>query len=98
MSNAATPFKSIQLFMILRDYRCPACNHTFEALVSKNDVPLCPACGKANGEAVPSAPKLFNTIVPTTRTSKKHKAGYVHSHGDRPATKVQVQGASFTKE
>lgn len=33
---------------------------------------------------------VCQTIVPMHRTSLKNKAGYVHTHGDRPAEKSYV--------
>ena len=33
---------------------------------------------------------MFNTIVPMYRGSLKQKAGYVHTHADRPAEKGLV--------
>lgn len=34
--------------MPIFDYNCPACGHSFEALVRGNDTPVCPACGASN--------------------------------------------------
>lgn len=51
----------------------------------------CTACGREpteRDEVLGGVP--FNVIVPMHRTSLKNKAGYVHTHGDRPAEKTSV--------
>ncbi len=42
--------------MPLYSYRCSACNHEFEALVSQSDTPLCPSCGSPQLDRLLSAP------------------------------------------
>lgn len=68
--------------------------------MSDDEVAVCPACEKP----VSSADELLGgkactTIVPMSRTSLKNKAGYVHTHGDRPAEKgsVAVKGSGEIK-
>lgn len=54
-------------------------------------LPTCPGCGaqvNAGDERFGGVP--FGTIVPMHRSSLKNKAGYVHTHGDRPAEKGSV--------
>lgn len=41
--------------MPLYSYRCSACAHEFEALVSGADKPVCPSCGAATLERLISA-------------------------------------------
>lgn len=78
--------------MILHDFYCAACDTTSEALVRSDERETdCPACGAPSARRVMSAPAVFHEIVPTTKTSKKRKAGYVHSHGDRPKTPGKIQ-------
>lgn len=65
-----------------------------DALVAALGVPrefIAPtrACGLA-GKRLISAPAIPSHIVVDYPGSKKHKAGYQHSHGDRPGTKIQV--------
>lgn len=51
----------------------------------------CPACGRVatiKDEVMGGRP--LHVIVPMSRTSLKNKAGYVHTHGDRPAEKGSV--------
>lgn len=78
--------------MILHDFHCDSCGTTFEDLVraEERETP-CPTCPGSTARRVPSAPAVFHEIVPTTKTSKKRKAGYVHSHGDRPKTPGKIQ-------
>lgn len=70
------------------DFECPACGEQREELVDKEETPDCSACGKPM-KKIPTGGNLFTTIVPDYPGAKKNKAGYVHTHGDRPATKVQ---------
>ena len=54
-------------------------------------LPACTGCGSTvteRDEILGGA--LFDTIVPMHRTSLKNKAGYVHTHADRPAEKGSV--------
>lgn len=54
-------------------------------------LPTCPACGgQISADDERFGGKSFNIIVPTYPGALKHKAGYVHSHGDRPAEKGSV--------
>lgn len=77
--------------MILHDFACPHCGTTFEQLVKRDDRHTeCTSCGQ-QADRIMSAPKMFTEIVPTTLTSKKRKAGYQHSHADRPKTPGKIQ-------
>jgi hypothetical protein len=76
--------------MILHDFVCTHCNSCFEALVRSDERETSCECGQMAGRIM-SAPKMFNEIVPTTLTSKKRKAGYQHSHADRPKTPGKIQ-------
>ncbi len=42
--------------MPLYDYRCQACQHTFELLVRASTVPACPQCGSTQLEKLLSLP------------------------------------------
>lgn len=85
------------------DYRCPE-GHTTTTLRYYRDhldpVP-CETCGAA-ATYVLSAPWLndTNVMILSYTGSKKLKAGYVHSHGDMRATRVQAGpgGAQGPKE
>ncbi len=78
--------------MILHDFFCDACGVKFEALVRADEREIdCVACAAPSARRIMSAPAVFHEIVPTTKTSKKRKAGYVHSHGDRPKTPGKIQ-------
>ena len=75
---------------MLYDYDC-AQGHRFEIRSSVADKPVappCPECGEPAHFVITKAPALFTTIIPSYPGSLKLKAGYVHSHGDKPATKT----------
>jgi hypothetical protein len=73
------------------DFHCFECNNTFEQLVDAVTEWPCP-CGKKAQRLMPGG-HSFTIIIPDYPGSKKLKAGYQHSHGDRPKTpgKIQVQ-------
>ncbi len=73
--------------MPLYDFECE-CGHTCEDLVKCGEVISCMKCGIDMTLVWKEAPKQFEVIIPTYPGSKKIKAGYVHTHADRPATKV----------
>jgi hypothetical protein len=76
---------------MLYPYEC-ANKHQFELRSSMADKPAsppCPECGvETSRPLILGAPALITTIIPSYPGSKKRAAGYVHSHGDRAATKV----------
>jgi putative FmdB family regulatory protein len=76
--------------MPMYDFKCPDCECEIDELVknSSSTVP-CPECGKKMKRLWRRGPVTLTTIIPSYPGSLKQKAGYVHSHGDRPATKVQ---------
>lgn len=76
----------------LRDYAC-ACGNRFEFLHAPLDeIAVCPACSNTMSEedVVVSSSRPFGTIIPMYKGSLKQKAGYVHTHGDRPAERGSV--------
>ncbi|MBA2708687.1 MAG: hypothetical protein H0U59_12855 [Gemmatimonadaceae bacterium] len=75
--------------MIMHDFHCDQCNLDFEDLVQSDEKKTPCVCG-ATADRVMSAPKMFQEIVPTTLTSKKLKAGYVHHFNNKPAEKISV--------
>jgi len=75
----------------IREYSCD-CGNRFEYMhMTDADVALCAACGApvADRDEMLGG-KSCTTIVPMSRTSLKNKAGYVHTHADRPAEKGSV--------
>jgi hypothetical protein len=84
----------------IRGYSCD-CGTQFEHMfMTADEVATCPSCGNP----VTDDDELLGghsctTIVPMSRTSLKNKAGYVHTHGDRPAEKgsVSVTGTGEIK-
>lgn len=75
---------------LLFDFRCQTCDQVFESSFKHgNPNPDC-SCGGATTRLM-AAPKVFSTIIPDYPGSKKKKAGYVHSHADRPKTEGRIQ-------
>lgn len=78
---------------MLFDFQCETCGCQFEALVQpeeksvkcRNETP----CEAAAERLVP-ATTSFTVIQATHGKSKKLKAGFVHSHGDRPKSKGKI--------
>jgi len=75
----------------IREYVCD-CGNRFEHMhMTQEEIAVCAACT----QPVSSKDELLGghsceTIVPMSRTSLKNKAGYVHTHADRPAEKGSV--------
>ena len=75
--------------MLMYDFECTKCHHQFEELtVIKETKSVCPEC-KGDAQRIVSIPHQLHTIIPAYPGCKKQKAGYVHTHGNRPATKIQ---------
>jgi len=75
--------------MPMHDFECPHCGLEIEEIVKDGEMVGCSACGEIMTKVFKNPPKLFDTIIPDYPGAKKNKAGYIHTHGDRPATKVQ---------
>jgi putative FmdB family regulatory protein len=75
----------------LHEFHCNDCGQGFESLVKKDQVPQCSNCTSTNNTKLISATKSFTTIIPDYPGSKKKKAGYIHSHGDKPKTPGKIQ-------
>jgi hypothetical protein len=59
--------------------------------MSVEDLALCPACGKQAGDKDELLGGKSNVItIPMHKNSKRLKAGYQHTHADRPAEKSSV--------
>ncbi|MHC4622124.1 MAG: FmdB family zinc ribbon protein [Planctomycetota bacterium] len=75
------------------DFECSNCDHEVLnevcTIAEAEEGLCCPACG-GELERLIGAPNIFTTIVPTYPGSAKRKAGHVHKHANRPATKTQV--------
>lgn len=74
------------------DFHCVNCETFFEALVDsqKNTVNYACTCGTL-ADRIVGGGHSFTTIVPAYPGSKKRKAGYQHSHADRPKTPGKIQ-------
>lgn len=81
--------------MPMHDFDCEKCGYGTEEIVSVNTNEVdCPRCGCVCTKVYRTSPPILTTIIPSYSTCKKHKAGYVHSHGDKPRTKTQGIGWS----
>lgn len=68
----------------IRDYDC-TCGSRFESMtMTDSDVVTCPDCGSNDVAAAVTGGVPLSTIVPMSNSSLKNKAGYVHTHGDKP--------------
>lgn len=82
------------------DRECLTCGLDFEVFVKlisqREDPQPCPECGGESKKVILNAPALNNTeicILSYTsegQSSKRLKAGFVHSHGQKPVTKVSA--------
>lgn len=71
------------------DFQC-ACGEQFEFTRQPVDEPVvCPACGGSTVTQLMGG-RLVSVIVPMHRRSLTRKAGFVHTHGDRPAERGSV--------
>ena len=92
--------------MPMHDFKCEKCEEIFEELVPiiKNEdgtehVPTTVTCecGAVAHRIFTGAPKQLTKIIPSYPGCLKNKAGYVHSHGDKPAKKLQSGYGGVTK-
>lgn len=79
------------------DYSCKKCSLQFEALVEGEDAVECPNCNASPATRRTSGGHIFTVIKATSLTSKKYKAGYQHSHTNRPKEKISVQVPAMPK-
>ena len=76
--------------MPLYDFCCTKCDFEEEIICRPDEGgQKCSECGSPSDRIWKQGPRTLTEIVPSYPGSLKQKAGYVHSHGDRPATKVQ---------
>jgi len=73
--------------MPLYDFECNACGKVVEEIASVETKKMDCNCG-GTLERLVAAPTVLTEIIPSYPGSLKQKAGYVHTHGDRPATKI----------
>lgn len=78
----------------IRGYLCECGNsfeHNYMTQAEEAASVACPACGALmteRDEVMGGQP--MGTIVPMHNRSLRQKAGYVHTHGDRPAERGSV--------
>lgn len=76
--------------MRLYDFRCNDCDAIAERLVrTLEETPAC-GCGSSNTERMMPRTTTFSTIIADYPGAKRRKAGYAHSHADRPKEKISV--------
>lgn len=87
------------------DFECEKCKHIFDDLVNGTEgkPDFCPACGSQKGFVRQlCAPYIPTKIIVDYPGSKRLKAGYVHTHGDRLAEKkgsqVSMHGTGGVKK
>lgn len=81
------------------NFECTNCGHEFEALVEGCDgePEECTPCGATTGFLrLIGAPKNLTEIIPSYPGCKARKAGYVHTHGNRPAEKGTRQVSMYS--
>jgi putative FmdB family regulatory protein len=81
--------------MPLYDFKCEGCGETTEEVVPYDVKSLDCGCG-AKKKRLACAANTLTNIVPSYPGSLRQKAGYVHTHGDRPATKIMSGPAGCT--
>ncbi len=85
--------------MPLYDYKCSACGHLEEDIRPPGTKVIeCEKCSSASNRFYGTAPAYLTTIIPSYPGCKKVRAGYVHSHGDKPSTRVQGRGFSSSSD
>jgi putative FmdB family regulatory protein len=81
--------------MPMYDFKCHACGHEEESIEKSGTTRIpCSNCNEQSERFFKGAPTTLTTIIPSYPGCKKHKAGYVHSHADKPATRVTGKGFS----
>lgn len=81
--------------MPLYDYECVKCGHCEESIQPPVTPTIeCSKCGEVSEKYYTSCAKTLTTIIPAYPGCKKNKAGYVHTHGDKPRSRVQGCGFS----
>jgi putative FmdB family regulatory protein len=76
------------------DFECETCSHEFLDMVEgvEGQPECCPSCGVRSGfKKLISLPSIPRKIIVDYPGSKRFKAGYVHTHADRPAEKASSQ-------
>ena len=83
--------------MPMYDFKCTLCGHEEDDIQPSGTTKI--VCSKCNGQSerfFADCAKTLTTIIPSYPGCKKVRAGYVHTHGDKPRTKVQGRGTSFS--
>jgi hypothetical protein len=74
----------------MKDFECFTCKHRLEELVDNDTASfICPLCSGNMCTIILGAPKLSSVCIPSYPGCKAQRAGYMHTHGNFEATKVQ---------
>ncbi len=60
--------------MPLYEYQCEACQHQFEQLILKQDVPVCPACGSGSVQRLVSMFAVNSADIRQSNIASARKA------------------------
>jgi putative FmdB family regulatory protein len=78
--------------MPLYDFRCPSCDHRFEAQLPYGESPPCPACGHAEAERILSAfagPFTVGLRGSAARRSDAKRSTREQQRAERKAARVE---------
>ncbi len=82
--------------MPLYDFECTTCGEVVEEVVSFDTKKIdCEVCEGDMKRLACSGTTLTN-IIPSYKGCLKQKAGYMHTHADKPATKIMSGPAGCT--
>lgn len=85
---------------MLYDFECSE-GHIYEVRCSYEDRVQkehpCPFCGHLGKYIIQQVPALLTTIIPTYPGSKAVSAGFQHSHGPKPGTKLMSGPGGMTR-
>jgi putative FmdB family regulatory protein len=81
--------------MPMYNFTCDDCGKTVEDLVSYETKKIDCNCG-GKMKRQPCFATTLTNIIPSYPGSLKQKAGYMHTHGDKPATKIMSGPAGCT--
>jgi putative FmdB family regulatory protein len=77
--------------MPLYDYRCPACEQTFELLVRSSTVPTCPHCGATQLERLLSRPAPPGTSAGIIAAGRRAAAREGHFSNYSTAERAKIK-------
>ena len=83
--------------MPLYDFECETCEEKIEDIVPTDVKKIdCEACGGKMARIACAGAAVLTNIIPSYPGCLKQKAGYMHTHADKPATKIMSGPAGCT--